>query len=99
MTARVWDWRTGKLAGPPMTHAGEVQDVRFLNADRWALTKTSVGHMVTSRENAVQVWDWREGKALTPSRRLISAWGSQLGVSNDGRRIVLGDTASARLHV
>ncbi len=96
--ARVWDWRARRLAGPPMKHQGEVQDVAFLNDDRWVLTKRSNDELVKSYENAVQIWDWRSGKPLTPSRRMTSSWGTSLCVGPKGRFAALGGNAPGELH-
>ncbi len=98
-SARVWDWRSGRLLGPALTHQGEVQDVYFLNDDRWVLTKSSDQSMAVSIDNAVQLWEWKTGKPLTPRKLIRSAWGSQLRMTPDGRRAVLGRLPDNRLNV
>ncbi len=54
--ARLWDWRTGKLVGPPMRHSEEVLDVAFTVDGRHCLTVT--------RAAEVQVWDPHAGKRM-----------------------------------
>ena len=90
-TARVWDWRAGKLLGPPLPHHGELQDVSFLNKDRWVLTKSS--------DDSVQIWEWRTGRPIAPARRVAGAAGGQVRVTPDGRRAVVASSAYQVIHV
>jgi WD40 repeat protein len=88
--ARVWDWKNGRLDGPILSHPGEVQDVRFLNADRWVLTKSSDKPWAHSTDNAVQIWDRRLGQPLTARHLVASGWQTQLCLMPDERHAAIG---------
>ena len=98
-TARVWNWRTQRLLGQTLTQKGEVQDVGFLNHDRWVVTKSSHDEMTKSTDNAVQIWDWRSGKPLTPPRLVPGPWGSQFRLAPDGARAAMGGISNRTMQV
>jgi serine/threonine protein kinase/WD40 repeat protein len=66
--ARVWDWRRGSLAGPPLEHTAGVSTVSFVGGE-WVLT--------TSVDGWLQLWEWRTAQTVAP--RLPIYFDSPLG--------------------
>jgi hypothetical protein len=82
-TARLWDARTGRKIGEPMTHQGRVLSAQFNRDGTQVVT--------ASEDGTVRLWDARTGKPLGVTMmhqdRVLSA-----RFSPDGRQVV---TASA----
>src|SRR5439155_12365458 len=78
-TAKLWDWRTGCPACPPLAHAAEVVDAYFLNG-AWVVTAAADGD--------VRVWDRRDGRAVTVGLKSPRCHGAAL--VGDGRTLVIG---------
>ncbi|HEV3143256.1 MAG TPA: WD40 repeat domain-containing protein [Gemmataceae bacterium] len=55
--ARLWDWRSGQLACPPMAHPSAVCDAWFLPDSPWLVTVATDG--------LPRLWDSRSGLPLT----------------------------------
>ncbi len=77
---RLWDWKAGTLACPPMQHADEVYAALITADGRHALTG------VRDRSAGVYVWDLATGKLLAPPIRLPSSVQS-LTLAPDGQRV------------
>lgn len=56
--ARLWNWKAGTMACPPLQHADEVVDVAFTADGRHALTGVRNGH--------ARLWDLATGKLAAP---------------------------------
>ncbi len=56
--ARLWDWKTGQLACPPLQHDNEVVDAVFTPDGRHALT--------TSHPGIGHVWELTTGRLIAP---------------------------------
>jgi hypothetical protein len=78
--ARLWRWREGTLACPPLPHAGGVVNVAFTADGRWLLTSTSGGPL--------RLWQGETGKPIAPAIPLLEG-GLQLLVPPDGRRVLV----------
>jgi WD40 repeat protein len=74
-TVRLWDTRTGRLVGRPLTHGGEVWSVAF-NHDGRRLASGG-------RDGVVKLWDTVSGDPVgVPLRHGASVWG--VAFSPDG---------------
>ncbi len=61
--ARLWDWKAGTLACPPMQHKDEVYTVAFTADGRHALTGCR------EHDAGVRIWDLAMGKEVAPRLR------------------------------
>jgi WD40 repeat protein/serine/threonine protein kinase/tetratricopeptide (TPR) repeat protein len=78
--ARVWDWRTGEPASPPMPHGGEITQIAF---------RRDVRAIVTAcRDGFARVWDVATGRLATPRPMGHPAAVLQAAISRDGTRVV-----------
>ncbi len=88
--ARLWDWRAGKLACPPLVHQDEVYAVALTADGRHALT---AGRL---RASALHVWELTTGKLVAPPLRL-SGDVTPFSISPDGKRVVVTANGSVAL--
>jgi len=77
--ARLWDWRTGKLACPALAHNDEVFGASFSRDGRWLFS--------AGRDSTVRIWEQSTGKPMGPALRL-PGWCYDVAVSPDGQRII-----------
>ena len=78
--ARLWDWKTGTLACPPLVHRDEVFAVAFSLDGRYAVSA------VRGNGGAVQVWELATGKPVSPPIRFPYSVHT-LALSSDGSRL------------
>jgi serine/threonine protein kinase/WD40 repeat protein len=88
--ARVWDWRGGKLACPPLRHQDEVYAVALTADGRYAVTGGRLG------AKALHVWELKTGKIVAPPLPLSAAV-TALSISPDGKALVGTGNSSAAL--
>ncbi len=80
--ARLWDWRTRRLAVPALAHADEVFDIDFSRDGRWLLT--------AGREGAARVWQRSNGKPVTPPLWVFGPAHQALFTPDAHRAVVAG---------
>ncbi|MCY2995622.1 MAG: protein kinase [Planctomycetota bacterium] len=78
---RLWDWKAGKIVGPPMQNPDEVADVRFTPDGRYALAAV--------KNSTVHLWDLATGKlAAAPIRYPLPSRGSTVALGIAGSQVV-----------
>ena len=90
---RLWDWRTGRLACPPMENDDEVHHAAFTRDGRWGLA--------ACRDGFVRIWDLHLGTRVGPpiATTAISRAGAfNVALTPNGRTAVIG-TGEANFHV
>lgn len=81
--ARLWDWRKGTLAGPPLQHPDEVLSVAFTTDGRYAVTGV--------RNGTARIWGLPTGKLIAPPVRYpLPKNTSTETVTVLGNRVILG---------
>ena len=83
---RFFDWRTGEVAGMPLQHADEVNDIAFTSDGRHLLTCMRLG--------TLHAWDVATGKLAAPLRPELKLHGGgtqSLGIAGD-RVVVCGQS-------
>ncbi len=79
--ARLWDWMTGQVVGPPLKHPEEVFDAQFTPDGR---------HVVTAvRHYPPQVWDVATRKLAVPLPQSVPAGGEAESLAVAGDRVVV----------
>ncbi len=80
--ARLWDWRAGTLACPPLKHDDQVLSVAMTPDGRFALT---TGRLLASQ---LHVWDLTTGKLIAPKIQLPIHATAALAISPNQLRVV-----------
>jgi len=62
--ARVWEWRTGTLACPPLSHTDIVHSAAFTADGKHAVTVSR------GRDGGIQIWELTMGKEVAPRIRV-----------------------------
>jgi WD40 repeat protein len=78
--ARLWNWRTARLACPPFQHSGEVFGVAICDGRRI---------LTTSLDGTARLWEWHTGKPLTPPL-VLDAGALHVTISPNGRYAAVG---------
>ena len=87
--ARIWNAATGRQAGLPLHHAGEVLSAGFSPDGRWVVT--------ASTDKTARVWDAATGRPVSAPLPLASKLSGYAEFSPDGRSIVTASGTQARL--
>ncbi len=89
-TAQLWDLATGKPAGPPLQHKGDVLCVGFSGDGKIMATG--------SRDKTVQLWDAATCKPIG-GPIVHSCEVFLLALSRDGSRLITGSNSDAKLTI